>query len=318
VFDSPAQTLAALAQVGYITDPITATTVYLADRLHKPLLLEGPAGSGKTELSYAVQRATKAPIERLQCFEGITPAHAIGKFDESLQRLYLELATRNATPDWKALAKEITSLDFFIAGPLLKVLLSKVSCVLLIDELDKVPKEFEAALLEILSVYQISDPRLGTIEAESFPFVVLTSNEERRLGDPLRRRSLYLRIEYPTPEREAEIVARRTPQASEDTQRLIAGFAKALRAYRLEKPPSVSEMIDIALGIELLAIREVTVEHRDILLPMFAKTHRDLKKLSSLKDAFAAILHAAKLHAREAETNALSEVLEEARVEQPV
>jgi MoxR-like ATPase len=317
VFDSPAQTLEALAQVGYLTDPITATTVYLADRLHKPLLLEGPAGSGKTELSYAVQRATKAPLIRLQCFEGITAAHAIGQFDESLQRLYLELVTRNATPDWRTLAKEITSLDFFIAGALLKALQSKIPCILLIDELDKVPREFEATLLEILSVYQISDPRLGTIEAESFPFAVLTSNEERRLGDPLRRRCLYLRIEYPTPEREGEIVARRTPEASSDTHRLIAGIAKALRAYRLEKPPSVSEMLDIALAIELLSIKEVTSEHRDVLLPLFAKTHRDRKKLADLKDAFAAILHAAKLYARETAARDTADILAEAAQEQP-
>jgi MoxR-like ATPase len=317
VFESPAQTLEALAQVGYLTDPITATTVYLADRLHKPLLLEGPAGSGKTELSYAVMRAVNTPIERLQCFEGITAEHAIGKFDESLQRLYLELASRAEHPDWQALAREISAQSFFVPGPLLKALLSKEPCVLLIDELDKVDHAFEATLLEILSVWQLSVPRLGTVTAESIPFTVLTSNEERRLGDPLRRRSLYLRIEYPTPEREGEIVARRTPEASAETHRLIAGFAKALRAYRLEKPPSVSEMIDIALAIELLSIQEVTIEHRDVLLPLFAKTHRDRKKLADLKDAFAAILHAAKLYARETAARDAAEVLKEAAQEHP-
>jgi MoxR-like ATPase len=317
VFQSPAQTLEALARVGYLTDSITATTVYLADRLHKPLLLEGPAGSGKTELSYAVMRAVDAPIERLSCFEGITPEHAIGKFDESLQRLYVELATQSGTPDWQALAREISTLNFFLPGPLLKALLSKRRAVLLIDELDKVDHAFEATLLEILSVWQLSIPRLGTINAESIPFTVLTSNEERRLGDPIRRRSLYLRIEYPTPEREAEIVARRTPEASQETQRLIAGFAKALRAYRLEKPPSVSEMIDIALAIELLSIKEVTVEHRDVLLPLFAKTHRDRKKLADLKDAFGAILHAAKLYAKETAARSVTDVLEEVAQEQP-
>jgi len=317
VFQSPDQTLEALALVGYLTDPITATTVYLADRLHKPLLLEGPAGSGKTELSYAVMRAVQAPMERLQCFEGITAEHAIGKFDESLQRLYLELAMQSSQPDWQALAREITALSFFVPGPLLKALLSKDRSVLLIDELDKVDQAFEATLLEILSVWQLSIPRLGTITAESIPFTVLTSNEERRLGDPLRRRSLYLSIEYPTPEREGEIVARRTPEASPETHRLIAGFAKALRAYRLEKPPSVSEMIDIALAIELLSIREVTVEHRDVLLPLFAKTHRDRRKLADLKDAFAAILHAARLYAKESAARSVTDVLEEAAQEQP-
>jgi MoxR-like ATPase len=318
VFDSPEQAHLALTEVGYLTDRITATTVYLAGKLHKPLLLEGPAGSGKTELSYAVTRAARTTIERLQCFEGLTAKHAIGEFDESLQRLYLELATRTETPDWKALAKEITALDFFIPGPLLKAILAKQPCVLLIDELDKVDHAIEATLLEILSVWQISDPRLGTIPAESIPFTVLTSNEERRLGDPLRRRSLYLRIEYPTPEREGEIVARRTPEASTYTHRLIAGIARALRAYRLEKPPSVSEMIDIALAIELLRIEEVTVEHRDVLLPLFAKTSRDRKKLADLKDAFASILYAAKLYARDMEMRDAADVLQQVAEEQAV
>lgn len=315
MFESPAQAHAALTAVGYITDKVTATTVYLADRLHKPLLLEGPAGSGKTELSYAVTRAASTTIERLQCFEGITAEHAIGKFDESLQRLYLELATRSDTPDWKELARQITALDFLIPGQLLRALLSEQPCVLLIDELDKVDRAFEATLLEILSVWQLSIPRLGTIAAKSIPFTVLTSNEERRLGDPLRRRSLYLRIEYPTAEREGEIVARRTPEASPETHRLIAGFAKALRAYRLEKPPSVSEMIDIALAVELLSIADVTVEHRDVLLPLFAKTSKDRKKLTDLKDAFASILHAAKLHANEMAAREVPEVLKEAAEE---
>jgi MoxR-like ATPase len=318
VFESPEQAHQALTDVGYLTDRVTATTVYLAGKLHKPLLLEGPAGSGKTELAYAVTRAARTSIERLQCFEGLTAKHAIGEFDESLQRLYLELATRTERPDWKALAKEITALDFFIPGQLLKAILAAQPCVLLIDELDKVDHAIEATLLEILSVWQISDPRLGTIPAESIPFTVLTSNEERRLGDPLRRRCLYLRIEYPTPEREGEIVARRTPEASPQTHRLIAGFAKALRAYRLEKPPSVSEMIDIALAIELLGIGEVTVEHRDVLLPLFAKTARDRKKLADLKDAFATILYAAKLYALEMETRNVADVLQEAAEEAAV
>lgn len=135
MFENPAQAHEALEQVGYITDRVTATTVYLADRLHKPLLLEGPAGSGKTELSYAVTRAANTTIERLQCFEGITAEHAIGKFDESLQRLCLELATRNEVQDWRELARQITTLDFFIPGQLLNALLANEPCVLLIDEL---------------------------------------------------------------------------------------------------------------------------------------------------------------------------------------
>ena len=312
MFESPEQAHEAVTNVGYLSDRVTATTLYLADKLHKPLLLEGEPGGGKTELPYAVTRATNAPMERLQCFQGITAEHAIGKFDESLQRFYLEFATRAQKPDWKSLAKEISSLDFFVAGPLLRAILSPQPCVLLVDELDKVDQAFEATLLEIFSVWQVSIPRLGTIAAESIPFTVLTSNEQRRLDDPLRRRCLYLRIDYPTAEREGAIVARRTPEASRHTHHLIAGMAKALRAYRLEKPPSVSEMIDIALAVELLKIDQVTVEHRDVLLPLFAKTTRDRRRLADLRDAFATILHAAKLYAREMETREVTEALEEA------
>ena len=221
MFESPNEVHRALTEVGYITDQVTATSVFLAHRLHKPLLLEGPAGAGKTELACAVARAAQTHIERLQCFEGITEEKAIGRFDESLQRLYVELSTRTQdTPEWESLGREITALQFFTAGPLLKALRAKQQCVLLVDEIDKVDKDFEATLLEILSVWQLSIPRLGTVDAVTIPFTVLTSNEERRLGDPLRRRCLYLRIEHPTAEREGEIVALRTPNADQSTHRL--------------------------------------------------------------------------------------------------
>jgi MoxR-like ATPase len=297
VFESSEQVHHALSEVGYLTDRVTATAVYLAAKLKKPLLLEGPAGSGKTELSYAVARAADTQVERLQCYEGITEDKAIGKFDESLQRLYVEMAARSPeATDWAELGKQLSALEFFAAGPLLKALLSPSPCVLLIDELDKVDHAFEATLLEILSVWQLSIPRLGTIPASSIPFTVLTSNEERRLGDPLRRRSLYLRIEHPTAEREGEIVALRTPEAGEATHRLIAGFAKALRAYSLEKPPSVSEMIDIALSLGHLGIEDVSSEHRDVLLPLLAKTERDRQRLL-LRDGFASVVYAARHYA---------------------
>jgi len=140
-------------------------------------------------------------------------------------------------------------------------------CVLLIDELDKVDDGFEAMLLEILSAWQLSIPEFGTVEARSIPFVVLTSNEERRLGDPIRRRSLYVRVEHPTPQREADIIANRTPKATADFHREMAGVALSFRNYSLEKPPSVSEMIDFANALQLLGTDHVTTEHRDVLLP---------------------------------------------------
>ncbi|MCU1222336.1 MAG: Carbon monoxide oxidation accessory protein CoxD [Edaphobacter sp.] len=152
-------------------------------------------------------------------------------------------------------------------------------CVLLIDELDKVDDGFEAMLLEILSAWQLSIPEFGTVEAKSIPFVVLTSNEERRLGDPIRRRSLYVRVEHPTPQREADIIASRTPDAGAPFHREMAGIALSFRSYSLEKPPSVSEMIDFANALQVLGADHVTEEHRDVLLPFLAKTEKDRRHL---------------------------------------
>jgi MoxR-like ATPase len=157
------------------------------------------------------------------------------------------------------------------------------------DELDKVDEGFEAMLLEILSAWTLSIPEFGTVTATSIPFVVLTSNEERRLGDPIRRRSLYVRVEHPTPEREAEIIASRTPNADESFYREMAGIALSFRNYSLEKPPSVSEMIDFANALQLLGTNHVTAEHRDVLLPFLAKTEKDRRHLL-LREGFKSLL----------------------------
>jgi MoxR-like ATPase len=284
---------------GYITDQVTTTTVYLAAKLHKPLLLEGPPGSGKTELAYAVAKATNAEVERLQCFEGINEEQAIGKFDEALQRLAVELRSKSGQMDWQAAKEEMHSQKFFSAGPLLRALQYKNRCVLLIDELDKVNQAFEAMLLELLSVWQLSIPKLGAIKTETIPFVVLTSNEERRIGDPLRRRSFYLRIEHPTPEREAKILQLRTPEQSPEFHRSMAGLAKALRGWSLEKPPSISEMLDLSQALVALGKDQITAEMRDILLPLLAKTEADRKKLL-LRDGFASLIYDAQQYSAEA------------------
>jgi MoxR-like ATPase len=163
------------------------------------------------------------------------------------------------------------------------------SCVLLIDELDKVDDGFEALLLEILSAWQLSIPEFGTVQARTIPFVVLTSNEERRLGDPIRRRSLYVRVEHPTPEREAEIIASRTPKANAAFHREMAGLALSFRNYSLEKPPSVSEMIDFANALQLLETSHVTPDLRDVLLPFLAKTEKDRRHLL-LREGFKSLL----------------------------
>jgi MoxR-like ATPase len=290
-----------LFRTGYITDVITTTTVYLAAKLNKPILLEGPPGSGKTELAYAVAKATNAEIERLQCFEGINEEKAIGKFDEALQRLAVELRSKEGQADWDAAKQELHSQKFFSAGPLLRALQHQRRCVLLIDEIDKVNQSFEAMLLELLSVWRLSIPKLGVITAQTIPFVVLTSNEERRIGDPLRRRSFYLRIEHPTPEREAKILQLRTPEQSPKFHRSMAGLAKALRGWSLEKPPSISEMLDLAQALEALGKDQITPEMRDILLPLLAKTDADRRKLL-LRDGFASLIYDAQQYSAEAVT----------------
>ena len=299
MFLFPKQTEEALASVGYITNEVTATVVYLANRLSKPVLLEGPPGSGKTELAYAVAKATGTEVERLQCFEGINEEKAIGKFDEPLQRLCVELKAKSANVDWESLRTELHSQQFFGAGPLLRALQCERPCVLLIDELDKVDHAFEALLLELLSAWQLSIPKLGTIKARSIPFVVLTSNEERRIGDPLRRRSFYLRVEHPTAEREAEIVALRTPDSTHEFHARMAGLAKALRGWSMEKPPSVSEILDLAQALKVLGSEQITPEMRDILLPLLAKTEADRRKLL-LRDGFASLIFDAQQYSAEA------------------
>ena len=299
MFLSPHEALKMLAAVGYLTDDVTATVVHLAAKLNKPILLEGPPGSGKTELAYAVAKASNTEVERLQCFEGIDEDKAIGKFDESLQRLAVEMRAKSGQVEWAPLKQELHSLDFFTAGPLLRALQRPTPCVLLIDEIDKVDQEFEAMLLEILSIFRLSIPKLGTIEAKSIPFVLLTSNEERRISDPLRRRSFYLRIDHPTPEREARILELRMPKQKPEFHRSMAGLAKALRGWSLEKPPSISEMLDLAQALEVLGRQEITPEMRDILLPLLAKTEADRRKLL-LRDGWASLVHDAQQYSQEA------------------
>jgi len=290
MFESFDELMERLKATGYFIDPVMVQVVYLAAKLQKPLLLEGPAGSGKTQLAVSVAQAAGTHIERLQCYRGVTEDKAIGRFNESLQRLYMEFSKGNGeSGSWRELQANLKGRDFFRPGPLMRALECEKPCVLLIDELDKVDEGFEALLLEILSAWQLSIPEFGTVEAKSIPFVVLTSNEERRLGDPIRRRSLYVRVEHPTPEREAEIIASRTPGAGVDFHREIAGIARSFRNYSLEKPPSVSEMIDFANALRLMGSDHVTEEQRDVLLPFLAKTEKDRRHLL-LREGFQSLL----------------------------
>jgi MoxR-like ATPase len=287
-----------LAAARYVIDPELLEVVYLASQMNKPLLVEGPAGSGKTELAYALAKAAGSQVERLQCYEGIDGAAAIGSFDQGLQKLFLE--TQNATPkpDWPSVRQALHTLEFFVAGPLLRALLFEPPCVLLIDELDKVGPAFEALLLEVLSAWQLSIPKLGSIKARTIPFVVLTSNEERHIGDPLRRRSFYVRFEYPATEREIQILSCRASDCGLEARTHTAAFARALRSLSLSKPPSISEILEMAQVMKLLGTTEVSPDLRKVLLPVLVKTESD-RRLLMIDDQWESLIYDAKKYLEE-------------------
>jgi MoxR-like ATPase len=298
VFGSVRELAEGLRGAQYVVDPITLQVVFLAARMRKPLLVEGPPGCGKTELAYAVAAAAGTVVERLQCYQGITEEKAIGKFDEALQKLFLETQKERLGEAWDAIRKRLHSLDFFAEGPLLRALRYRERpCVLLVDELDKVDHPFEALLLEILSAWQVTVPKLGTVQAETVPFVVLSSNEERRLGDPLRRRCLYLRFEYPTVEREVEILTVRSVSQEPELLGQMAGLAHALRGWNMEKPPSIAEMLELGEALRILGVKEIVPEQRDVLLPLLAKTEGDRGRLL-LREGFEGLIADSKVYQR--------------------
>src|SRR5207244_7129241 len=217
---------------------------------------------------------------------------------EALQKLFLTTQGERLGEDWEEIRERLHSLDFFSEGPLVRALRYREKpCVLLVDELDKVDQAFEAMLLEILSAWQVTVPKLGTIKAnpEAIPFVVLSSNEERRLGDPLRRRCFYLRFEYPTVEREIEILTVRSRTDNPRLRGQLAGLAHALRGWNMEKPPSIAEMLDLAQALEILGVKEIMPEQRDVLLPLLAKTEGDRGRLL-LREGFEGLIVDSKMY----------------------
>jgi MoxR-like ATPase len=244
-----------LLGAGYLADESTALVPFLAGRLGKPVLVEGPAGVGKTELAKAISRASGRELIRLQCYEGLDEAKALYEWNYRKQLLRIQTEAREA--GWEDVKGDIFGEDFLLARPLLNAIAAEVPVVLLIDEIDKTDQEFEAMLLEVLSDFQISIPELGVVEARTRPLVLLTSNNSRELTEALKRRCLYLWLDYPTVERELEIVQLHAPELDAAVARKLVEVIHMVRALDLKKPPSIAESIDWARALLLLGADDI-------------------------------------------------------------
>ena len=259
LFTSIEDATSRLAGTGYLVDEELATVVFLGDALGKPILLEGPAGTGKTELAKAVAEATGAKLVRLQCYEGLDEARALYEWNYRKQLLRIQAAQGSDGADsWSELQDDIFSEEFLLARPLLTAIRQQGPTVLLVDETDKADVEVEGLLLEVLSEFQVTVPELGTIVATHRPFVVLTSNATRELSEALKRRCLYAHVDYPDAARELAIVMSRVPEIAEQLAVELIRAVRAMRALDLRKAPSVAETIDWARAMQALGVEEIT------------------------------------------------------------
>ena len=266
---------------GYVTKPDIAKVLYLALRLEKPLLLEGPPGAGKTQIAKVLSEALGMPLIRLQCYDGIGEAKALYEWNEPLQRMALEFVRQGAASGqqetWAELKRQLYSPDFLIPGPILRGLQSEARAVLLIDEIDKTGPAFEAFLLEILSDFQVSIPQLGAVTANRRPVVVLTSNAQRKLTDALRGRCFLLWMDYPAPELEVEIITRSRETESRLSSQ-VARFTAAVRRLGMTKPPAIRESLDWIDALRLLGATELTADVVSETLPVLLKTREDIDR----------------------------------------
>ena len=283
-----------LRNVDYLADDGIAGIVYLADRLQKPIIVEGPAGTGKTQLAKSVAEMTGSRLIRLQCYEGLDESKALYEWNYKKQLLRIQ-AERNSeeSNSWEDLEDNIFSDEFLLTRPLLEAIRSDDPVVLLIDEVDRVEIETEALLLEILSDYQVSIPELGTIEAKQIPLVFLTSNNTRELSEALKRRCLFLHIDYPELEREREIILTKVPDIEENLGDQIARVVRTVRQLELKKAPSVSETLDwartlIHLGVEHIDAQTAT-DTVNILLEYRSDIDKAIKEFSSDEDLNSAV-----------------------------
>ncbi len=288
---SPDSAAARLTAAGYLPSREIATAAFLADRLEKPLLVEGPAGVGKTELARALATATGRTLVRLQCYEGLDESKALYEWEYAKQLLYTQLL-RDHLNETVAGAKTLSeaadriaksdavffSERFLLPRPLLRALTSPTPALLLIDEVDKSDPEFEAFLLEVLSDFAVTVPELGTVSAVHTPRVLLTSNNARELSDALKRRCLHLTIDFPTPERELAIVKSRAPDVADSLARKVVSAVQAVRKLDLKKPPSISETLDWARALTLLNATTLDVKLVEETLNVVLKYEADIAK----------------------------------------
>ena len=279
-FASPDDVRERLAAREYLSDDAISSVVFLADRLAKPVLVEGPAGTGKTSLAQAVADATGARLIRLQCYEGLDESKALYEWNyrKQLRRIQAGRAEGSGPEEWSHLEEDIFAEEFLLTRPLLEAISATDPVVLLIDEVDRVELETEALLLEILSEYQVSIPELGTVRATQIPMVFLTSNNTRELSEALKRRCLYLYIGYPDVEREREIIVRRVPGISTALAEQIAHVVRTIRSMDLKKAPSVSETLDWARTLVLLGREEIGDEDAAATLHILLKYQSDIER----------------------------------------
>jgi MoxR-like ATPase len=262
-----------LAEVGYLADEPAALVSFLAQKLGKPVLVEGPAGVGKTELAKALSRSTGRPLVRLQCYEGLDEAKAMYEWNYRKQLLRIQAGGETG---WSDVQEDIFGTEFLLTRPLMQAISSEEPVVLLIDEIDKTDQEFEAMLLELLSDFQITIPELGQISATTMPIVVLTSNDSRELTEALKRRCLYLWLDYPGVEREMEIVLLHAPEMPRELARRLVEVIDMVRDLDLKKPPSIAESIDWARTLLLMGVDDIDRETFNSSMSIIVKHRTDI------------------------------------------